>query len=774
MYKYFYLLGLVTYNLVIWIVIFMILFIISLICICISSCFFASAILNKSPKIHSYNVSFLIYTLLLIFAQVVFSFELLSLFNSISQEKFLILNILFLTISYIIWKKNGSSFHFLKEPVVREAKKIKQALLKDKSLVILFGAWCFFIFTALIMSFLLPANAYDSLSYHLARVPFWISNGNLNHFDTPEARMLVMPINSELLYSWVFLFFKQDWGIGFFSFCGYVLAIFNLYQILGELNFATRPKLWAVFMISSMTSVIVEASGAETDVLLGGLLLSAIYLFIRSVKTGSKSDIFFSSLAYALAVGTKSPAVMSLASFVFLSVAIFLCFKNAMNFKEKLRIYKYFVVFFALNFLLFSSFNYILNFINYGNPLGAASVIAKHEFFGGYKAFIANLIKYFFMLFDTSGFIVSKGVTSLLNSIQSHILDLMRIPQDLGVVMVSDKFQQGETTDPIVGMGILGFLLFLPMVFLSIFLFFNKSKSNKTRFIGAFSVAFLINLIVLSFSVGFMPFSIRFITFFAVVSSPILAFTYIRSNKNVFKWIILYYSISYLLVISSHLTSRPFFKLSYIFLNQSNSIESFRDRVRCSEDFDYSNQLPACIAKRVIQSRVTSIPFEKFSGVNPIMPTINLGSNFKKIALITTVDFRVYPLKLLESQGFKVDLILLQDIKKYDMSKYDFIVTNNLLQNSSVVKYYNPEDLGYTYGNRTLAFKRNNIANCYYVSRDKQIISETNKNKSKAAFSVCYMPVPYFEAKGFRQIAKIRVYFPNPLHLDDVIVYEKF
>ena len=227
-------------------------------------------------------------------------------------------------------------------------------------------------------------------------------------------------------------------------------------------------------------------------------------------------------------------------------------------------------------------------------------------------------------------------------------------------------------------------------------------------------------------------------------------------------------------MISSHLTSRPFFKLSYIFLNQSNSIESFRDRVRCSEDFDYSNQLPACIAKRVIQSRVTSIPFEKFSGVNPIMPTINLGSNFKKIALITTVDFRVYPLKLLESQGFKVDLILLQDIKKYDMSKYDFIVANNLLQNSSVVKYYNPEDLGYTYGNRTLAFKRNNIANCYYVSRDKQIISETNKNKSKAAFSVCYMPVPYFEAKGFRQIAKIRVYFPNPLHLDDVIVYEKF
>ena len=57
-----------------------------------------------------------------------------------------------------------------------------------------------------------------------------------------------------------------------------------------------------------------------------------------------------------------------------------------------------------LNFFVFSSYNYILNFIDYLNPFGSEISINRHGFFVGFKGFIANFIRYNIQMLDFAVF----------------------------------------------------------------------------------------------------------------------------------------------------------------------------------------------------------------------------------------------------------------------------------------------------------------------------------------------------------------------------------
>ena len=65
-------------------------------------------------------------------------------------------------------------------------------------------------FLAVVTSVLEP----DSQTYHFLRAYEYIKNGSLNHFETTDIRALIMPINSEIFYSFMlmelFLLLKKE------------------------------------------------------------------------------------------------------------------------------------------------------------------------------------------------------------------------------------------------------------------------------------------------------------------------------------------------------------------------------------------------------------------------------------------------------------------------------------------------------------------------------------------------------------------------------------
>lgn len=369
----------------------MILFLISFLMVFLSSYFITSIIADKK------SLEGFIYILLTAFANVVLTIEILSLLNAISPVGVLILNVIFLSGSIFIWNKKNRPLWI---PNVKDFfHKFWKAIRKDKYIFILSIGFLILISSALFLASFMPVINADAGAYHVLRSLFWISNHNLNHFEIADTRNLILPINSEIVYAWILMFIKRSAWVGFVSFAGYLTAVFSLYGILSLMKLSMRRKLWTIFILSSFSSVICQVAGTETDIIIAGLILASMYLFWKGNIENKLVPVFMSALSYALAVGTKSTAFLAIPGTALFMIVISVYCNKKYFYKPLFK----FLGFALINFIIFSSYNYVLNYINYGNPIGSEYFMTVHENLYGLRAIPANFIKYMFMFFVFQG-----------------------------------------------------------------------------------------------------------------------------------------------------------------------------------------------------------------------------------------------------------------------------------------------------------------------------------------------------------------------------------
>ena len=112
------------------------LFFISLLMVFVSSYLTACVASPRTEDNKPYGPAPFLYTLLIMFAQIVLTFEVLSLFKAITEINVLVFNILFLTASAVLWFKNNKPVYI---PAVKEKfQEIFKALKRDKILMIIF------------------------------------------------------------------------------------------------------------------------------------------------------------------------------------------------------------------------------------------------------------------------------------------------------------------------------------------------------------------------------------------------------------------------------------------------------------------------------------------------------------------------------------------------------------------------------------------------------------------------------------------------------------
>lgn len=726
----------------------MIMFLISLLSVFVSSYFLASIFTKEQNK---KTAGFLI-ILVSMFAQVVLTFETLSVFRAITQTNVLILNLIFLLSLGFFWFKKGKPFY---RPAFKKSfKKIWCALKKDKILMIMAWGFVFFICVTIFLNLFMPVSSYDALTYHLNRAAFWLSQGSLNHFDITDDRNLVMPINSEILYLWVLLFIKNDIGLNFVSFFGYIASVFSIYNILGLFGFCERRKLWTIFILSAFASVIAEVSSLETDILISGLVLSSITLFLLSLKSKEGENIsliFFSSLAYALAVGTKSPAIIAFPG-AFLLMAYFAFQSKIKAFYKPLAV---FCGFLFINFIIFSCYNYILNFIQFHDFLGSESAKAIHGFRGGIKALVANYIRYIFMLFDFSGFRYSEYVGEHITNAKLAIFSLLHIPPELGVEMTDNNVINNRLMDVKMGTGLLGFLLFLPSVVTSVVLGIvykvRKKASEKINMLCAFGAMFFANLFCLSFSIAFMVFSVRFVTFLVVISAPVLALSYMKKT-NIIKLLVLFVVMSYFLVISVNLSSRPCAHIFRVILEQK-TLNDAREKIRCSLLVGFEGKMPFCYLRDVIESTPKGTSFG-------ILPSMNS---------------RLYVVKMLETKGYKIDALIPEKINSYDLSKYDFLVTtDNVLTSSVLLTNTKNTKIKYKINEKGDAyFEKASPFTCVYADHLSHGMYDPSKKNQVIVTSMCYFTKDFFKQKGFDFIRSYNFHSDIKENSNFMTIYKK-
>lgn len=649
----------------------MILFLISFLIILLTSYLLTSVISKKN------DVCGLFYIPLISFANIVFTFELLSLFNSITEICVLVLNVIILFLSIIIWNKQGRPLWSLS--VKRFLKKLKIALFQDKYLLTLFIGFCIFITVSVFIMLVSPVVNSDASAYHVVRCIFWITNKNLNHFDIADIRNLVFPINSEILYMWVILFTKTQLFLGFFSFVGYLLSITGIYNILSLIKFNMRKKLWVSFIVTSFSSVVILSSGTETDIIISGLILSSICLFWNGLKNNRLVPIFISSLAYALAIGTKTTAFLAIPG-----VALGFCALS--YYYRKKEFYKPFLFFLGagtINFILFAVYNYILNFTNYGNIAGAANFVLLHKNVYGLRAIPAHFIKYLFLFVDFTGFKWADYVGNNILAVRDGILASLNLSDIAdGVFTAKDASINKSLLEPLAGMGVVGMLTFIPCLMIS-FIRPIFSKNKRDLFILGFGILFVINLLVMSEQLIYMTFSIRFLTTFCLISAPILVYSYSRKN-NIYKFLVVFFAMFSLVLISTHIWARPFFRIVDYLKNGAN-ITQVREILSTSVLFKNIKKSDKRInIYPVTQSQ--SVLAHYISGLNK--------SN--KMLYASSITDEILPVKMLTLKGYEIDFELMENLKNIDLDKYNILITINDRQKSTLVKNIENEYCSYT------------------------------------------------------------------------------
>lgn len=692
----------------------MALFFISFLLVFGASYFISVSVDNKN------FIKFFIYFLLTAFADIILTFELLSVFSAIYAPAVLVLNLIIFSCSMYFWNKSGRAVpEFLFKPAL---KKIWHALCLDKYLLVMSAAFVFMVCVSLWLISFMPVVNPDAEAYHVVRSLFWIGQHNLSHFNYADIRALVLPINSELVYAWILIFLKKQMWFGAVSFAGFLLVLASLWGILSNIGMSVRRKLWIILILSSFSSVIVQISGTETDIIIAGLVLASMYLFWENLKTNNKTAIFMSALAYALAVGTKTPAIMLIPGAGLWMLALSVYYKKKDFYKPLLT----FLGYGLLNFIIFSSYNYVLNFINYGNIAGSKAFLSVHANHDGLKALPANFVKYVFMFFDFTGFRWNEYVGKYIVDFRDGIIALMGLT-GIREGLYSEKLENLNQSllEPVMGMGILGFLVFLPCWFFSFIKpFFSRTK--QTLCILSFALLLFVSIAVMSVQIQYMIFSIRFLTSFCVVAAPVLAYSYCKKN-NPLKFIIVFFALFYLIFVSTNLWARSAYKIQK-YIRLGASVSKVREIAHCSGFYN-----------AVVKNHSLIDNYPVLNEACLIRDNIQKFNKQNRILFFSNTSESILAIKLLQFQGYDIDFDLVENSENIDFSKYNLIFTTDDMQGSSNV-------INYEKVNSNFKYTPTGAVCGYFDMKDNIILT----GKSYPHKVVCTMEPIFYSAKGYK------------------------
>ena len=224
------------------------------------------------------------------FALVILNIELLSLLNLINGTNIIILNIFELILLFFLWKNKKFSKLTLKINLT----KLKNALILDKSLIILSICFIILIFTTLILAIVMPPLEPDSQTYHFLRAVEFLSQKNLSHFETNDIRALIMPINSEIFYTWIIALKNNFQGCGLLSFFSYILAIYSSFDICSKFKISYRKRLWIIFLFSSLAAIIIQIPSLQpvTNILAESTITISYPLILSVIARRNKCKFF--------------------------------------------------------------------------------------------------------------------------------------------------------------------------------------------------------------------------------------------------------------------------------------------------------------------------------------------------------------------------------------------------------------------------------------------------------------------------------------------------
>ena len=209
-----------------------------------------------------------------------------------------------------------------------------------------------------------PPNNWDSMTYHMTRILFWVQHKSVAFYPTYNTRHLISPPWAEYVITHYTLLWGEagveaDRLANMAQFFAMLLSLFGVAFIAKKLGAKRKAQLLSLLFCAALPMGILQASSTQNDYVAAFWFISSLYFLLAYIKRPSHPNVILFSLSVGLAVLTKGT------NYVFL-LPILLCFAF-FSYKNKMLLRA-----FCLGSILFLSVNiifYMRNYLVFNAPL---------------------------------------------------------------------------------------------------------------------------------------------------------------------------------------------------------------------------------------------------------------------------------------------------------------------------------------------------------------------------------------------------------------------
>jgi hypothetical protein len=370
----------------------------------------------------------------------------------------------------------------LEKPAIRIPLLFTEIWQADsRSKLILFPALATFVFLAALNLWLvvrLTPHEWDSMTYHLARVGYYLQHGTLAYYDATFWAQVVHPQNSAILLSFVMLVSDLNENLTqLVQYIAYGVCVIAVYGIGRQIGNTILESLFGALVFGLLIEGLLQATTTQNDMVIAATVGIATYHLFAARQAQWRTHLALAGLAIAFALGVKSAVLLAFPSLGL--IAFYTIFRGQPFALASRRVAILGIATSLATLVVTLPVGYLENLRVFGNPLGPSGVRTAVSFEGMSLAAIAqegtrNLVRYaydFLSLDGMKGRMVytfqQQARTFITSLIIGMGLDVAEGTRALFVLQKAPSAHEGFAYWGILGFGVvwLGvFILLLPRI----------------------------------------------------------------------------------------------------------------------------------------------------------------------------------------------------------------------------------------------------------------------------------------------------------------------
>lgn len=148
-------------------------------------------------------------------------------------------------------------------------------------------------------------NNWDSLTYHLPRIHFYLSQGHLGHFDTGNIRQVYFPFNATIFQAFLIRYGQSDKLLNLFNLASWIISLIALFALCRRCKLCRTTSLIVVWIGGMSGQVLAQATATTNDILAAAPFLVGVVFALDWWHSRRWTHILISGVALGLAFGTK-------------------------------------------------------------------------------------------------------------------------------------------------------------------------------------------------------------------------------------------------------------------------------------------------------------------------------------------------------------------------------------------------------------------------------------------------------------------------------------